>query len=651
MKFLLAAINAKYIHSNPGVYSLRAFARTKIPEADIEIGEYTINHRMDLILQDIYRRKPDFIGFSCYIWNITCVMEIVRDIKKVLPETEIWLGGPEVSYDAKEVLVREQAVCGVMRGEGELTFTELVGAYRKREELCAAGGHTGDDPETKSQRADSDSIKYAQQSGAGESETGDSGNLDLDHISGITYRNENGEIVEHGPQRILSLDEIPFYYDDMAGFENRIVYYESSRGCPFSCSYCLSSIDKTVRFRSLDLVLPELQFFLDHKVPQVKFVDRTFNCKRDHTLGIWHYLAEHDNGITNFHFEVSADIFDAEELDLIGTMRPGLIQLEIGVQSTNPDTIREIHRHMDLVKLKQAVDRVYDYRNTHQHLDLIAGLPYENYESFMRSFDDVYRMRPDQLQMGFLKVLKGSYMEEQASAYDLKYREIPPYEVLSTKWLPYSDVIRLKGMEDMVEVYYNSGQFPATMKLLEKKLARPSEIFTSLAEYYEKNGLTGISHSRLARYEILYKFLEEKESEAKQSAPVVKNVSGTEKKIGMKATETTEKPMLSDFRDSLMFDLYVRENIKSRPSFASDQSLYKEEVREFFMTEKESPQWLTDYAGFDSRQMAKMAHLEHMEEGIFVLFDYRRRDPLSGNARAIRFVYDSKGHRMIRAAE
>ena len=249
MKFLLAAINAKYIHSNPGVYSLRAFARTKIPGADIEIGEYTINHQMDLILQDIYRRKPDFIGFSCYIWNIFHVMEIVRDVKKVLPETEIWLGGPEVSYDAKKILEREPDVRGVMRGEGELTFTKLVQEYLKREELCAAG-------------------------------------LDLDHIPGITYRAENGEIVEHGPQRLLSLDEIPFYYHDMAGFENRIVYYESSRGCPFSCSYCLSSIDKTVRFRSLGLVLPELQFFLDHKVPQVKFVDRTFNCKRDHTLGI-----------------------------------------------------------------------------------------------------------------------------------------------------------------------------------------------------------------------------------------------------------------------------------------------------------------------------------------------------------------------------
>ena len=614
MKFLLAAINAKYIHSNPGVYSLRAFAQTKVPGADIEIGEYTINHQMDLILQDIYRRKPDFIGFSCYIWNISYVMEIVRDVKKVLPETEIWLGGPEVSYDAKKILEREPDVRGVMRGEGELTFTELVQEYLKREELCAAG-------------------------------------LDLDHIPGITYRAENGEIVEHGPQRLLSLDEIPFYYHDMAGFENRIVYYESSRGCPFSCSYCLSSIDKTVRFRSLGLVLPELQFFLDHKVPQVKFVDRTFNCKRDHTLGIWRYLVEHDNGVTNFHFEVSADIFDEEELELIGKMRPGLIQLEIGVQSTNPDTIREIHRHMDLVKLKQAVDRVYDYRNTHQHLDLIAGLPYENYESFMRSFDDVYRMRPDQLQMGFLKVLKGSYMEEQVAAYDLRYRGIPPYEVLSTKWLPYSDVIRLKGVEDMVEVYYNSGQFPATIKLLERKFARPAEIFTSLAEYYEENGLTGISHSRLARYEILYKFLEEKEENSGQGESAAETTAGDEQKNGVETAETMEKPTLSDFRDSLMYDLYVRENIKSRPSFAGDQSPYKKEVREFFMAEEENPRWLTDYAGFDSRQMAKMAHLEHMEDGTFVLFDYKKRDPLSGNARAVRFVYDPDENRMTKVEE
>ena len=627
MKFLLAAINAKYIHSNPGVYSLRAFARTKIPGADIEIGEYTINHQMDLILQDIYRRKPDFIGFSCYIWNISYIMEIVRDVKKVLPEAEIWLGGPEVSYDAKKVLTREPDVRGIMRGEGELPFTELVRAYLQREKTSVPDGYTGESFRGQAKEKTSGCAENTRMPEAGEGENAHSDRLELSHIPGITYRTESGEIGEHGPQRLLSLDEIPFYYDDMAGFENRIVYYESSRGCPFSCSYCLSSIDKTVRFRSLDLVLPELQFFLDHKVPQVKFVDRTFNCKRKHTLGIWRYLVEHDNGITNFHFEVSADIFDEEELELIGKMRPGLIQLEIGVQSTNPDTIREIHRHMDLVKLKRAVDRVYDYRNTHQHLDLIAGLPYENYESFMRSFDDVYRMRPDQLQMGFLKVLKGSYMEEQVAAYDLKYRGIPPYEVLSTKWLPYSDVIRLKGVEDMVEVYYNSGQFPATMKLLEKRFQRPSEIFVNLAEYYEKNGLTGISHSRLARYEILYRFLEEDMREEERDHVTAAKVP------------ETGQPSLADFRDSLMYDLYVRENIKSRPSFASDQSPYKKEVREFFMAEEENPKWLTDYAGFDSRQMAKMAHLEHMEDGTFVLFDYKKRDPLSGNAGAVRFVY------------
>lgn len=627
MKFLLAAINAKYIHSNPGVYSLCAFARTKIPGADIEIGEYTINHQMDLILQDIYRRKPDFIGFSCYIWNISYTMEIVRDVKKVLPEAEIWLGGPEVSYDAKKVLTREPDVRGIMRGEGELTFTELVRAYLQREKTSVPDGYTGESFRGQAKEETSGCAENTRMPENAEGENAHSDRLDLSQIPGITYRAANGEIEEHGPQRLLSLDEIPFYYDDMAGFENRIVYYESSRGCPFSCSYCLSSIDKTVRFRSLDLVLPELQFFLDHKVPQVKFVDRTFNCKREHTLGIWRYLVEHDNGITNFHFEVSADIFDEEELELIGKMRPGLIQLEIGVQSTNPDTIREIHRHMDLVKLKRAVDRVYDYRNTHQHLDLIAGLPYENYESFMRSFDDVYRMRPDQLQMGFLKVLKGSYMEEQVAAYDLKYRGIPPYEVLSTKWLPYSDVIRLKGVEDMVEVYYNSGQFPATMKLLEKRFQRPSEIFVNLAEYYEKNGLTGISHSRLARYEILYRFLEEDMREEERDHVTAAKVP------------ETGQPSLADFRDSLMYDLYVRENIRSRPSFASDQSPYKKEVREFFMAEEENPKWLTDYAGFDSRQMAKMAHLEHMEDGTFVLFDYKKRDPLSGNAGAVRFVY------------
>ena len=573
MKFLLVAINAKYIHSNPAVYSLKAFAKDQRPKADIEIGEYTINHQMDHVLEDIYRKKPDFVGFSCYIWNISQVLEITRDLHKILPRCEIWLGGPEVSYNAEEILMKEPQIRGIMRGEGELTFTELVSAYM--------------------------SADYTR----------------INHIQGITCRGFSGKFYANGPQRLLSMDEIPFYYADMAEFENRIVYYESSRGCPFSCSYCLSSIDKSVRFRSLDLVKKELDFFLEHKVPQVKFVDRTFNCKKEHTHGIWKHILEHDNGVTNFHFEVAADLFTEEDMELISKMRSGLIQLEIGVQSTNLDTISEIHRRMNLARLKKHVEKIRSYRNTHQHLDLIAGLPYENMGSFLMSFDDVYDMRPDQLQLGFLKVLKGSYMAAHVQQYELQYRSVPPYEVLSTKWLSYRDVIRLKQMEEMVEVHYNSGQFSCTLRMLEKEFSHPSSMFLALADYYEEKGLFGFSHNRLARYEIMYSFLKEK----------------------------FEEEDLSKFRDALMYDLYLRENLKSRPSFASEQSDVKYEIRDFFAAEAEKPEWLLGYEGYDSRQLIKMAHMEHLEDGSYVLFDYKNRDPLSKNAKAVRFVYKERG--------
>ena len=320
---------------------------------------------------------------------------------------------------------------------------------------------------------------------------------------------------------------------------------------------------------------------------------------------------EHDNGITNFHFEVSADLFDEEELELIGRMRPGLIQLEIGVQSVNPDTITEIRRKMDLDKLAAAVARVHGYKNTHQHLDLIAGLPYEDLMSFLHSFDAVFRMEPDQLQLGFLKVLKGSFMSEKTEDYGLLYRAEPPYEVLSTRWLSYGDVIRLKAMEAMAEIYYNSGQFANTIRRLEKEFPSPSAMFLALAGYYEENGLSEISHSRLARYELLYRFI---------------------------CGRVTKKEELSAYRDCLMLDLYLRENIKSRPSFAGDPSQFKEPIRDFFIREAKAPRWLSGYEGCDSRQLSKMAHLEVMEDGSFLLFDYKNRDPLSYNARAIRFL-------------
>ena len=403
----------KYIHSNLAVYSLKAYAKKY--QDQIGLAEYTINQNPDDILKGIYRDHPEVLCISCYIWNISYVRNLIREVHKVLPDTAIWLGGPEVSYDAGKVLEEHPEVTGVMKGEGEVTFLELAGFYLE-------------------------------------------GISELAKIEGITYR--EGDQIQENPWRgITDLSTIPFVYKDLKKFENRIIYYESSRGCPFSCGYCLSSIDKKLRFRDLELVKEELQFFLDHNVPQVKFVDRTFNCKHDHAMAIWKYLIAHDNGITNFHFEVAADLLNEEEIALIRTMRPGMIQLEIGVQSTNPDTIREIHRKMDFAQVSEVVTRVQEGHNVHQHLDLIAGLPYEDYDSFGKSFCDVYQLRPQQLQLGFLKVLKGSFMYQAAPEYGCVCQSREPYEVLYTRWLPYDDVLRLKLVEEMVEVYYNSNQF------------------------------------------------------------------------------------------------------------------------------------------------------------------------------------------------
>lgn len=568
MKFLLAAINAKYIHSNLGVYSLKRYGEEHVPGAEIEIGEYTINHQMDKILEDIFRRKPDAVGFSCYIWNISHVMELVRDIHKIMPHIRIWMGGPEVSYCAKELLEKEDSIDGIMIGEGEKTFAGLLQVYREG--------------------SDSEGLKTLK-------------NLeDLKELPGIAFR-AGKEIIVNPPGELLSLDEIPFSYENLDEFENRIIYYESSRGCPFSCSYCLSSIDKTVRFRSLSLVKEELAFFLERQVKQVKFVDRTFNCKKSHAMEIWKFIHEHDNGITNFHFEISADLLDEEELRLISAMRPGLIQLEIGVQTTNSKTIQEIRRKTDLEKLKRIVAEIKTFHNIHQHLDLIAGLPYEDYESFGNSFNDVYHMEPDELQLGFLKVLKGSYMEMAAPEYGLLYRSVPPYEVLGTKWLDYGDIIRLKGIEEMVEVYYNSHQFEQTIRELEQEFESPFVMFEKLAQYYEKNGLFAEGHSRIARYEILYGFIRESVGPLK----------------GQNAEDALKK-----YRDLLISDLYLRENAKSRPAFASDQTQFKEEAKPYY----------EEYFAVRGNRDKRMVHIEVMESGEIVLFDYGDRDPLSYNA-------------------
>ena len=588
MKVLLAAINAKYIHSNLGIYSLKTYGEKMLKEwglaeqAEISLAEYTINHQMEQILQDIYKRKPDVIGFSCYIWNISYVKVILADIKKVLPDVKIWAGGPEVSYHGEAFLKEEPAVDLVMMGEGEITFAHFLKALLEGE--------------------------------------------DLKQVPGLMVRNADGTFTDTGFRQVMDMSQIPFPYAfmDMKELEHRIIYYESSRGCPFSCAYCLSSIDKKLRFRSLDLVLPELEWFLQAKVPQVKFVDRTFNCKKSHAMAIWQYIRDHDNGVTNFHFEIAADLLDKDELDLLSTMRPGLVQLEIGVQSTNEKTLETIRRKTDIEEIRQITATINSWHNIHQHLDLIAGLPWEDLESFKKSFNDVYEMEPEQLQLGFLKVLKGSYMEELIPDCDLLYSAAPPYEVLCTKWLSYGDVLELKDIEEMTEVHYNSRQFTCTLKELEKEFDTPYEMFSFMAGYYNKNHLFGISHSRIARYEILWKIIQERlEKNGKcETQAMAENVNISEK--------------LELYRDLLMTDLYLRENVKSRPTFARDLSSSKDFVREFFQKEEKTPEHLSGYEGYDSRQMAKMAHLEPLRDGTYMLFDYKKRDPLSYNARTVR---------------
>lgn len=575
MKFLLTALNAKYIHSNPALYSLRAYAG-KAYEGHIEIAEYTINNLKEDILADIYKRKPDVIAFSCYIWNWNMIQELLLDLHKILPQVPIWLGGPEVSFDAQIILKDYPMLTGIMIGEGEQTFLELLRFCLQEEPI-----------------------------------------QNLQDIKGLWL--PTGFT---GERELTELTRLPFLYENLEPFTNRIIYYESQRGCPYRCSYCLSSIDKSVRLRDIEIVKKELQFFLDKKVVQVKFVDRTFNCNHKHAMEIWQYIYEHDNGVTNFHFEIAADIITKEEINLLQKLRPGLAQLEIGVQTTNPQTLEAINRRMDLSRLESVVSQIGQGENIHQHLDLIAGLPFEDYESFGRSFNQVYTMKPEQLQLGFLKVLKGSSMHEKAEEYGICYMDKPPYEVLYTRWLPYADVLRLKKVESMVELYYNSNQFRHTLPVLEQAFETAFALYEALADFYEKKGYFVNSPARSYRYEVLLDF-----------------------------AKTYDEKREDLYRELLTYDMYLRENLKSRPSFAKDLSGEKQVFKEFYQKEKETGTYLPAYhADYDSRQMAKMTHLEafsypvwlvrnqqinleKLKKEQYILFDYQVRSPLDGEAR------------------
>ncbi|HOO27275.1 MAG TPA: B12-binding domain-containing radical SAM protein, partial [Lachnospiraceae bacterium] len=575
MKVVLAAVNAKYIHSNLAVYSLKAYADQGLNgQADIVIREYTINQDREKVLADLYMQKPELLAFSCYIWNISYVRELAVQIKTLLPKTDLWLGGPEVSYEP-EKLFEELPIKGIMLGEGEAVFENLVSVYLRYEEQ---------------QREDA-----------------------LRRMKGIACR----DFSTAPDTKLLQMDELPFVYESFPEecFENRIVYYETSRGCPFCCAYCLSSIDKQVRFRSFSLVKRELRFFLDRNVSQVKFVDRTFNCNPAHALEIWNYIKEHDNRITNFHFEIAADIMTDEELALIRTMRPGLIQLEIGVQTTNRETIRAVNRRMDFDKVISVVRRIQEGKNVHLHLDLIAGLPKENFQSFRNSFNEVYALHPNQLQLGFLKVLKGTPIAENAAHDGIRYWTIPPYEVLFTKELTFREVLQLKAVEEMVDLYYNSGQFCHTLRFLETYFGEAFAMYAALAGFYRERGYGTQLPSRVRKYEILLEF--------------AKDIPGvSSEKCG----------------ELLTLDLYLRENLKTRPFFSESQQPYKERIRAFYKREEMNRQYLPEYAEFDFKQLMKLTHVEIFDlladSRQVLLFNYKEKDALTNNAKLITITHE-----------
>ncbi len=593
MNVLLVAVNAKYVHSNLAVYCLKSYAASKGYE--VELAEYTINQQPDEVLRDLYGKRADVVAFSCYIWNIEFVKALIRDYRKISPKTELWLGGPEVSYRAEAILKELPEARGVMCGEGEETFVKLTEYYCVNQRKCEESRNIK-------------SIEMTEEKGKNRKEDG------LYGIPGISFRTEDGGIHITEPALPPDFSRLPFPYGNgemtvseqtkLNAFDHRIIYYESSRGCPYSCAYCLSSIEKKVRFRDLELVKKELKFFMEQKVPQVKFIDRTFNANGKRTMEVLTFIKENDNGITNFHFEVAAELLTEEQISLLSGVRPGLIQLEIGVQSANKETLEAVHRTTDFEKLEQTVAKVREPGNVHIHLDLIAGLPKEDKASFKNSFNEVYGMRPHQLQLGFLKVLSGSPMENMAKGNGTLYQSLPPYEVLATSWLSYEDIMELKKVEEMTEVYYNSGQFVYSMLYLEHFFETPYEMYAELAEYYEKNVLSGIKISRGKRYEILLEFAKQR-----LGAAVV-------------------------FEQILFFDYCLREKVKGRPEFGRHSHMEKKELKEayeLFRVNREA-EGLHDVEKFAFHPVKTAECAEVTGDACVILFSYEKREPIYGQA-------------------
>lgn len=565
MKIILTTLNAKYIHSSLALRYLKAYCRGEFP--DISLMEFSINDQLSLVVGEIYKSKPDIIGFSCYIWNFGQIITIAGMLKKVLPQTRIILGGPEVSYDPNDILDKHPFIDFVIAGEGEEAF-----------------------------------LKFLQALQAGQN---------FSEVPGLSYR-DNHEVHLNGQaQLIKQLDSIPSpYQDNLEDLANKIVYYESSRGCPFSCQYCLSSTLSGVRFFSLNRVKEDLNKLINSGVKQVKFVDRTFNCRKEHALEIFEFLAGFETNV-NFHFEIAADLLDEDYSPVLSKVPPGLFQFEIGVQSTNRETLKLIDRVMDLNMVAANVAFLRRNNNIHLHLDLIAGLPGEDYKSFRRSFNEVYGMKPHQLQLGFLKVMKGSGVRQRADEFGLIYNSEPPYEILQSKDISYGQLLKLKTIEDLVEKYPNSQRFTNSLEFMIHHYLSPFDFYEDLAEYWEARGYHRQSHSIVRLFEILDEFF------------IYRGFQGNMK-----------------FRHLMKFDfLLFEQNARLPKIFEENESpVVKERIWEFLKNPENISKYLEHLRDLPAKEIIKKVRFESFsgEKTLWYLFDYTQINPVNGGARFYR---------------
>ncbi len=466
MKVILVGVNSKFVHSNLAIRYLKAY--TEDLNYTCKNMEFSINDRVERVVEELLQEKPNFIGFSCYIWNIDFIIQLANLIKLVNPDIEIAYGGPEVTYNPKEFLSTNVGEY-VIEGEGEESYRELI--INKLKEI-------------------------------------NNGEI-IESITGIYIKRKNN-ISYGGKRSLMDMNNIIFPYDEAENLDNKIVYYEGSRGCPFNCKYCLSSTIHGVRFLDINRVRKELKFFIEKGVSLVKFVDRTFNCNKVFANAIWEFLIA-EGGETIFHFEISADLLSIESIEILKRAPKDMFQFEIGVQSTNEEVLKSINRTIKFSDISKKVRELNELNNIKQHLDLIAGLPGENYESFKKSFNDVYKIEPEELQLGFLKLLKGSQMRDESDKWGIVYSPYPPYEVLKTKDITYDELIRLKKVEHMVDKYLNSGKFNNIIKffLCSNVFAEPFDFYYELSRFFEWKGYFARNISSNTYYELFMEFNKE----------------------------------------------------------------------------------------------------------------------------------------------